>query len=56
MMGHEVGPYLGLDKTGSLSSIFIFIIIDYFLNRTFLDISVRIFRIYPLGFSFGVYK
>ena len=34
-MGHGVGPYLGLDETGSPSSIIIFIIISYLFNRTF---------------------
>ena len=34
-MGHGVDPYLGLDETGSTSSIIIFIIISYLFNRTF---------------------
>ena len=34
-MGHEVGPYLGLDKIGSSSPMIIFIIISYLFNRTF---------------------
>ena len=40
MMGHGVGPYLGLDEIGSPSSMMIFIIISYLFNFTF--------RIYPL--------
>ena len=33
-MGHEVGPYLGLDEIGRPSSIII-IIINYLFNRIF---------------------
>ena len=43
MMGHEVGPYLGLDKIGSPSPMVIFIIISY--------LFIRIFWIYLLEFS-----
>ena len=35
LMGHGVGPYLGLDGIGSPSSIIIFIIISYLFNRIF---------------------
>ena len=35
MIGHGVGPYLGLNKIESSSSIIIFIIISYLFNRTF---------------------
>ena len=49
-MGHGVGPYIGLDEIGSPSSIFIFIIISYLINRNFYDLSVRVCRIYLLGF------
>ena len=35
LMGHGVGPYLGLDEIGSSSSIIIFIIISYLFNCTF---------------------
>ena len=47
-MGHGVGPYLGLDKIGSTSSMMIFIIISYLFNRTF--------WICLLGLSVGAYK
>ena len=30
MIGHGVGPYLGLDKIGSPSPMIIFIVISYF--------------------------
>ena len=43
MIGHEVSPYLGLDEIGSPSPMMIFIIISYLFNRTFLDLSVRVF-------------
>ena len=49
-MGHGVGPYLGSDEIKSPSSIIIFIIISYFFNRTFYDLSVRVFMIYLFGF------
>ena len=48
MMGHGVGPYLGLDEIGNPSPMMIFIIISYLFNHTF--------WIYLLGFSVGVYK
>ena len=35
VMGHGIGPYLGLDEIGSSSSIMIFILISYLFNRTF---------------------
>ena len=35
MMGHGVGPYLGLHEIGSQSSIIIFIIMRYLFNHTF---------------------
>ena len=35
MMGHRVGPYLGLNEIGSSSPIMIFIIISYLFNCTF---------------------
>ena len=47
-MGHEAGPYLGLDEIESSSSMMIFIIISYLFNC--------IFWIYPLGFSIDTYK
>ena len=34
-MGHEVGPYLGLDEIGRPSSIIIIIIIIYLFNCIF---------------------
>ena len=34
-MGHEVGPYLGLDDIGSSSPMIIFTIISYLFNCTF---------------------
>ena len=34
-MGHEAGPYLGLDEIGKPSLIIIFIIIIYLFNCTF---------------------
>ena len=40
MMGHGVGPYLGLEEIESLSPMMIFIIISYLFNCTF--------YIYPL--------
>ena len=48
MIGHEVGPYLGLDKIGIPSPMIFFIIISYFFNR--------IFWICLLGVSIGAYK
>ena len=48
MLGHGVGPYLGLNEIGSPSPMMIFIIISYLFNRTF--------WIYLLGFSVGAYK
>ena len=48
MIGHGVGPYLGLDKIGSPSPMIIFIIISYFFNR--------IFWICLLRFSISAYK
>ena len=35
IMGHGVGPHLGLYVIGSLSLMMIFIIINYLFNRTF---------------------
>ena len=35
MIGHGVGPYLGLDEIGSPSPMMIFIIISYVFIRTF---------------------
>ena len=49
-MGHGVGLYLGLDEIRSPSLIIIFIIISYLFNRSFLDLSVRVFMIYLLEF------
>ena len=42
-MGHEVGPYLGLNEIGSPSPMMIFINISYLFNRIFWDLSVRVF-------------
>ena len=63
MMGHGVGPYLGLDEIGSPSLMIIFIIISYLFNCTFwiyplvpFDLSVSIFWIYRFGFSISAYK
>ena len=49
-MRHGIGSCLGLNEIGSPSSIIIFIVISYLFNRTFYDLSVRVFRIYLLGF------
>ena len=47
MMGHEVGPYLGLDEIESLSLMIMIIIINYLFNRIFWakpkSIFVRVF-------------
>ena len=43
MIEHEVGPYLGLDEIGNSSSMMIFIFINYLFNRTFWDLSVKVF-------------
>ena len=43
-MGHEVGPYIGLNEIGSSSPMTNFITISYYLI-VFLDLSVRIFGI-----------
>ena len=53
-MGHGVNSYLGLNETGSPSSIIIFIIISYLFNYIFLDLSVMIFMIYLFEF-FRIY-
>ena len=45
MIGHGVGPYLGLDEIGNPSPMMIFIIISYLFNHTF--------WICLLGFSVG---
>ena len=34
-MGHEIGPYLGLDEIENSNPIMIFIIISYIFNCTF---------------------
>ena len=56
-MGHGVGPYLGLNEIGSLNPMMNFITINYLFNCIFwiyplvlLDLSIRIFGIYLLGF------
>ena len=47
MMGHGVGPYLGIDHIGNSSPMMIFIIISYLFNHTFwIDL---------LGFSVDAY-
>ena len=50
MMGHGVGPYLGLNKIGNPSPMMNFIIINYLFNFifwifpiVFLDLSISIF-------------
>ena len=60
---HRVGPYLSLNEIGSPSPMMNFITISYLFNYIFwiyplvlLDLSIRIFEIYLLGFSIGVYK
>ena len=47
--GAWIRSYLGLDNIGSRSPMIIFIIISYLFNRTFYDLSVRVFMIYLLG-------
>ena len=63
MMVHGVGPYLGLNEIGSPSLMMNFITTSYLFNCIFwiyplvlLDLSIRIFGIYLLGFSIGAYK
>ena len=50
MIGHEVGPYLGLHEIGNPISIIIFIIISYLFNLIFYDLSIKVFMIYLLRF------
>ena len=52
MMGHGVGPDLGLNEIKSPSSMMIFIIISYLFNCIFLPSSSP----YLLRFSIDVYK
>ena len=56
-------PYRGLNEIRSPSPMMNFIIISYLFNCTFwiyplvlLELSIRIFGIYLLGFSIGAYK
>ena len=56
MMGHGVGPYIGLNEIGSLSPMMNFITINYLFNYIFGFIRSTFrficydFWIYPLGF------
>ena len=50
LMGHGVGPYMGLNEIGSLSPMMNFITINYLFNYIFgfsrlrfLDLSIKIF-------------
>ena len=53
-MGHEISSYLGINEIENPSSMIIFIIISYLFNRTFYDLSVRVFMIYLFRF-FRIY-
>ena len=49
MIGHGVGPYIGLNEIKSPSPMTNFITISYLFNCIF-DLSVSTFWIYLLGF------
>ena len=63
MMGHEVGPYIGLDEIGNPNPMMIFIVFSYLFNCTFWIYLLVLFGficydfwIYLLRFSIGTYK